>query len=217
MRKSQSQDSVPYKDFSLRSFPTLRRRGSLLKSPNLGNLRSSKFKTLNLKDLWVRILITQKVKKNENFVALGLIGSVWVIDLIIKVLLAFAKKSLALFPAKFQKSMWIKQGSFVVVDDNGKVKALESGSKVTCIVSKVLFYEQVCAVRKSPKWAEVFKETVLDNSNGSREGETSQQEDNDLESSCDEDDVLPPLEANTNRNRPFELHQESDSGSESDS
>ena len=39
-----------------------------------------------------------------------------------------------------------------MVDDSGKEKALESGSKVTCIVSKVLFYEQVRALQKSPEW-----------------------------------------------------------------
>ncbi|KAL5991338.1 hypothetical protein ACLOJK_012245 [Asimina triloba] len=33
-------------------------------------------------------------------------------------------------------------GSFVVVDESGKDKALESGSKVACIVSQVLYYEQ---------------------------------------------------------------------------
>ncbi|KAM6573708.1 uncharacterized protein LOC115699734 [Cannabis sativa] len=140
---------------------------------------------------------------------------------LIEVLDSQGKKSLALFPAKFQKSMWIKQGSFVVVDDSGKVKALESGSKVTCIVTKVLFYEQVRALRKLPDWPEVFKSTVLDDSNGSREGETSQREENDLVSSDDDDDDdddgLPPLEANTNRNRPIELQEESDSGSDSDS
>lgn len=43
-------------------------------------------------------------------------------------------------------------GSFVVVDDAGKDKALESGSKVACLVSQVLFYEQVRALQKSPEW-----------------------------------------------------------------
>ncbi|EXB83839.1 Protein UXT-like protein [Morus notabilis] len=130
---------------------------------------------------------------------------------LIEVMDAQGKKSLALFPAKFQKSMWIKRGSFVVVDDSGKEKALESGSKVTCIVSKVLFYEQLRVLQKSPEWPEVFKSTVLDDSNGSMERETSQQED---ESS--DNDGLPPLEANTNRIRPYELCAESDSGSDSD-
>ncbi|VVA18554.1 PREDICTED: probable RNA-binding [Prunus dulcis] len=62
------------------------------------------------------------------------------------------EKSLALFPAKFQRSMWIKRGSFVVVDASGKEKVLESGSKVGCIVSQVLFYEQVRVLKKSPEW-----------------------------------------------------------------
>lgn len=56
---------------------------------------------------------------------------------------------------------------------------------------------------------------MLEDSNGSLETGTSQQEENELESS--DDDGLPPLEANTNRIRPYELHEESDSGSDSDS
>lgn len=43
-------------------------------------------------------------------------------------------------------------GSFVVVDETGKVKALESGSKVACLVSQVLFYEQVRELQKTPEW-----------------------------------------------------------------
>lgn len=39
-----------------------------------------------------------------------------------------------------------------MVDETGKEKALESGSKVACIVSKVLFYEQVRALQKSAEW-----------------------------------------------------------------
>ncbi|CAL9029016.1 unnamed protein product [Prunus brigantina] len=33
-----------------------------------------------------------------------------------------------------------------------KEKVVESGSKVACIVSQVLFYEQVRALKKSPEW-----------------------------------------------------------------
>ncbi|XP_043816981.1 probable RNA-binding protein EIF1AD isoform X2 [Manihot esculenta] len=135
---------------------------------------------------------------------------------LLEVMDAKGEKSLALFPAKFQKSMWIKRGSFVVVDERGKEKALESGSKVACIVSQVLFYEQVRALQRSPEWPEIFKSTTLDDSNGSCKN-TSQQEDDELDAS--DDDGLPPLEANMNRIKPPELQSdaESDSGSETDS
>lgn len=65
---------------------------------------------------------------------------------------------------------------------------------------------------------EIFKSTVADDSNGSSlQKLTSHQEENELELS--DDDGLPPLEANTNRIRPFELQsdKESDSNSDSDS
>ncbi|CAL2258870.1 unnamed protein product [Prunus armeniaca] len=71
---------------------------------------------------------------------------------LIEVMDAQGEKSLALFPAKFQKSMWIKRRSFVVVDASEKEKVVESGSKVACIVLQVLFYKQVRALKKSPKW-----------------------------------------------------------------
>ncbi|CAI0469311.1 unnamed protein product [Linum tenue] len=129
------------------------------------------------------------------------------------------EKSLALFPAKFQKSMWIKNGSFVVVDGSGKEKAIESGSKVTCIVTQVLFHEQVRKLQKSPEWPEIFKE---DNINGRAHAEAiTSQEANQLKSCGDEeeedtdDDGLPPLEANTNRVQP--PFMDSGSGSDSDS
>ncbi|KAB1217570.1 hypothetical protein CJ030_MR3G002717 [Morella rubra] len=116
---------------------------------------------------------------------------------LIEVMDAQGEKSLALFPAKFQKSMWIKRGSFVVVDISGKVKALESGSKVACLVSQVLFYEQVRALRKSPEWPEIFRSTTLDDSSGSSYRQTSQQEEeNKLDSS--DDDGLPPIELDYN-------------------
>ncbi|CAM0870933.1 unnamed protein product [Alopecurus aequalis] len=57
-------------------------------------------------------------------------------------------ESLALFPAKFQKSVWIKSGNYVVVDASGRDEALESGSKIGCVVSRVLFHDQVRALEK---------------------------------------------------------------------
>ncbi|XP_057433155.1 uncharacterized protein LOC130725979 [Lotus japonicus] len=131
---------------------------------------------------------------------------------LIEVMDARGEKSLALFPAKFQKSMWIKRGSFVVVDDAGKEKALESGSKVACLVSQVLFYEQVRALQKSPEWPEIFKSEMVDDSN---ETTTSQQV-NEMDESDDDDDGLPPLEANTNRIRPPEFDEDTESNSDTD-
>ncbi|KAL9382276.1 hypothetical protein Peur_025311 [Populus x canadensis] len=137
---------------------------------------------------------------------------------LIEVMDARGGKSLALFPAKFQKSMWIKRGSFVVVDESGKEKALESGSKVACIVSQVLYYEHVRVLQRSPEWPEIFKSTALDDSCGSLNITNGQLEENELESS--DDDGLPPLEANMNRIKPPEWEQsdtESNSGSDTDS
>ncbi|CAN1297518.1 Probable RNA-binding protein EIF1AD [Linum perenne] len=141
---------------------------------------------------------------------------------LIEVLDPNGEKSLALFPAKFQKSMWIKNGSFVVVDRSGKEKAIESGSKVTCIVSQVLFHEHVRTLQKSPTWPEVFKTSPVDATNGISDAKGTNQEGNDLNSSDeedDDDDGLPPLEANMNRVKPpfLDADAASDTGSDSDS
>ncbi|XP_062217051.1 uncharacterized protein LOC133917094 [Phragmites australis] len=121
-------------------------------------------------------------------------------------------KSLALFPAKFQKSFWIKNGSFVVVDASGRDQALESGSKIACVLSQVLFHDQLRALEKSGEWPAMFKSTPKEDSEAGTQGPTAQI---DEEPNSDEDDDLPPLEENTNRNRPFELYSDSDSGPDS--
>ncbi|OWM87939.1 hypothetical protein CDL15_Pgr000356 [Punica granatum] len=130
---------------------------------------------------------------------------------------AKGQNSLALFPAKFQKTMWIKRGNFIIVDDSAKEKALESGSKVACIVSRVLSYDQVRVLQKSPQWPEVFKSPTSDEPNNNLKAQTSEaEEEKENDSDCSEDDGLPPLEANTNRIRPFELHTDTESDSDSD-
>ncbi|KAD5961402.1 hypothetical protein E3N88_12875 [Mikania micrantha] len=77
---------------------------------------------------------------------------------LIEVLDAKGEKALAIFPAKFQNSMWIKRGSFVVVDDGGREEAIESGRKVACVVLQVIFHEQVRVLQKSPECKEMQKE-----------------------------------------------------------
>lgn len=131
---------------------------------------------------------------------------------LIEIIDAKGDKALAIFPAKFQKSMWIKRGSFVVVDDSGREEAVESGRKVACVVLQVLFHEQVKVLQKSPEWPEIFKSGIVEVSNVSFEKNPSTtQENEELESSDDDD--MPPLEANTNR-RPTELRSDTESDSD---
>ncbi|KAJ4972308.1 hypothetical protein NE237_005407 [Protea cynaroides] len=132
---------------------------------------------------------------------------------LIEVMDAAGQKSLALFPAKFQKSMWIRRGSFVVVDESGKEKALESGSKVACLVVQVLFYEQVCALQKSIDWPEIFKTAAMDASKSHMQTSTSNPE----ELNSSDSEGLAPLEGNLNRTRPIELYSDSESNSDVDS
>ncbi|WOG91454.1 hypothetical protein DCAR_0310703 [Daucus carota subsp. sativus] len=132
---------------------------------------------------------------------------------LIEVLDAKGSTSLALFPAKFQKSMWIKTGNFVVVDESGREEAVESGRKVGCIVSQVLYHEQVRALKKSPEWPETFRSASPEVPVKVPSTCDLLQEDNEMDSS---DDGLPPLEANMNRTRPAELQSDADSDSDSD-
>ncbi|XP_078428714.1 uncharacterized protein LOC144700968 [Wolffia australiana] len=130
---------------------------------------------------------------------------------IIEVIDAEGVTSLAMFPAKFQKSLWIKRGSFVVVDGNARKEALDSGSKVACLVSQVLFHDQVRVLRKSSHWPEAFKGILESNLSG-HSGQDSETID---ESEGEGDDSLPPLEENLNRVRPSEFRSDSDSESDS--
>ncbi|XP_042510448.1 probable RNA-binding protein EIF1AD [Macadamia integrifolia] len=135
---------------------------------------------------------------------------------LIEVMDAAGQKSLALFPAKFQKSMWIRRGSFVVVDESAKQKALESGSKVACMVVQVLFYEQICALQKSTEWPEIFRAagTDADASNGYMQTPTSNPGE---ELNSSDSEGLAPLEGNLNRTRPIELYSDSESNSDEES
>ncbi|KAK9077984.1 hypothetical protein SSX86_002041 [Deinandra increscens subsp. villosa] len=132
---------------------------------------------------------------------------------LIEVIDAKGEKALAFFPAKFQKSMWIKRGSFVVVNDGGREEAIESGRKVACVVHQVLFHEQVRVLQKSPEWPEIFKPVMIDSSSGNSQINPSTTQENSELDSSEDDDGLPPLEANTNRR----VRVESQSATESDS
>ncbi|KAL5710743.1 hypothetical protein ACHQM5_021269 [Ranunculus cassubicifolius] len=123
---------------------------------------------------------------------------------------AGGNKSLAIFPAKFRKSMWIKRGSFVIIGERASSTAIESGYKVTCNVSQVLFHEQVRVLQKSPEWPDIFKTTT--SGNGHRQKVIPECTE---KLNTSDDDDLPAIEANMNRIRPFK--PSSDSESESDS
>ncbi|MCD7448010.1 hypothetical protein HAX54_036830 [Datura stramonium] len=127
---------------------------------------------------------------------------------LIQVTDAKGETSLAIFPAKFQKSMWIKRGNFVVVDESGREEATESGRKVGCVVTQVLYYDQVRVLQKSPEWPEIFKSTAVESSKQDMQSQNSQMDKNE---DASDDDGLPPLEANTNRSNPFHWESETES------
>lgn len=131
---------------------------------------------------------------------------------VIEVMDAKGVKSLALFPAKFQRSFWIKTGNFVIVDEGGRDKALESGDKIVCMVSQVLFHAQIRSLERSPDWPASFKNV--------RPGEPKisqllPESYHGKVLNSDSEDDLPPLEANLNRQRPVDLYSDSDSDHDS--
>jgi probable RNA-binding protein EIF1AD len=147
-------------------------------------------------------------------------------------------KTLCLLPAKFQKTIWIKMGSYVFVNEGNRDKAVEDGSKVTGTISRVLFEEQTRAMQKLSSWPSHFTHDF----NSSRllfptatmvateakssavtsrlisgilipSGRSDGNEEED-ENAEDEEDGLPPLEPNVNRMHPMSLYDVNDSGSE---
>ncbi|KAK9286971.1 hypothetical protein L1049_015379 [Liquidambar formosana] len=121
---------------------------------------------------------------------------------IVQVMDAQGKKSLALFPAKFQKSLWIKRGSFVWLMQVEGTRLLNQAASW-----HVLFLEFFFMNKFGPK---IFKSTILIDSNGTLHGQMSPQEQDEFNSS---DDGLPPIEANMNRIKPLELQSDSDTDS----
>ncbi|KAL8064415.1 hypothetical protein ABFX02_01G088200 [Erythranthe guttata] len=128
---------------------------------------------------------------------------------LIEVMDSKGEKFIACFPAKFHKSMWIKQGNFVVVDESGREEAEASGRKVAGFVRQVLYHDQIRLLRKSLEWPEIFKSTSHENPKQALECCSTCRKD-DQDSSSD-DDGMPPLEANTNRVNPLHLYVESES------
>ncbi|KAK4734187.1 hypothetical protein R3W88_008448 [Solanum pinnatisectum] len=106
------------------------------------------------------------------------------------------------------------RGNFVVVDDSGREEATESGRKVGCVVTQVLYYDQVRVLQKSPEWPEIFKYTAVESSKQDNTQSRNSQMDENEDSS--DDDGLPPLEANTNRLNPFQQESETESDSDTD-
>ncbi|KAL5699832.1 hypothetical protein ACHQM5_030674 [Ranunculus cassubicifolius] len=137
---------------------------------------------------------------------------------VIEVMDARGEKSLARFPATMQRTMWIKRGSFVIINESGRDEAAAAGSKVTCEVSQVLFYEQVRVLQKSPEWPEIFKTSTSDNAHPQKVVSEDTEKINSTynEDEEEEDDDLPPLEANLNRVKPYESASESESGSDTE-
>lgn len=143
---------------------------------------------------------------------------------------AAGESTLCLLPAKFQKTIWIKTGTIVIVDEADREKAIEAGSKVTGTISRVLLEDQVRALRKSVSWwPECFKDERLvykDASDGGivrskteevgGDGSGGDLGEESSGSGSDDDDGLPPLEANSNRQHAMSTYECAESDDSSD-
>ncbi|KAL2649585.1 hypothetical protein R1flu_017713 [Riccia fluitans] len=126
-----------------------------------------------------------------------------------------AQKTLCMLPARFHKSMWIKRGNFVIVDEGDREKVREAGSKVTGTVAQVLYDEHIKELRKTSFWAPSFDVTekatkVPVEEIGSKPKLTANVE----EEEEDDDDGLPPLEANPNRRHAMSFVENSETESD---
>lgn len=130
------------------------------------------------------------------------------------------ENTLCLLPAKFSKTIWVKKGSYVFVDEGDRVKALEAGNKVTGTISRVLLEDQVRILRRLSSWPDFFNEIqhvsgpAREEKLGELVGSGELVDDN--SGSEEDDDGLPPLEANENRTHAMSLYEKSESDSESD-
>ncbi|KAH0857972.1 hypothetical protein HID58_086233 [Brassica napus] len=117
-------------------------------------------------------------------------------------------------------AIWVVQSkisclSNVYVDHTGKEKAQESGSKVTSIICKVLFFEQLRLLQKSLDWPEIFRDARPVPADEISQIPMAQQDvDGEIDSS-DDGMPPPPLEAYTNRLRPFGVQFDAEADSDS--
>ncbi|KAL0643079.1 hypothetical protein Bca4012_041369 [Brassica carinata] len=103
---------------------------------------------------------------------------------------------------------------FLILLDR-KEKVQESGSKVTSIICKVLFFEQLRLFQKSPDWPEIFRDVKPVPADESSQIPMAQQDvDGEIDSS-DDSMPPPPLEAYTNRLRPFGVQFDAETDSDS--
>ncbi|CAM6102503.1 unnamed protein product [Calypogeia fissa] len=68
-------------------------------------------------------------------------------------------KTLCMLPAKFRKSLWIKTGNYVLVEEGDREKAADAGNKVTGTIVQVLYEEHVRALRTTSFWPPSFVDT----------------------------------------------------------
>ncbi|GLJ05020.1 hypothetical protein SUGI_0009530 [Cryptomeria japonica] len=136
---------------------------------------------------------------------------------LIEVMDSMGSKTLALFPAKFHKSLWIKRGSYVLIEGSDREKAMEAGSKVTCMIVQVLFDENVRILRKSHHWPEGFDADKQHSISTAKNDVLHEKEQENCRSEESSDDGLPPLEANCNRRGPQQLQSLSNEEETSDS
>ncbi|MCO5582752.1 hypothetical protein L7F22_036651 [Adiantum nelumboides] len=126
--------------------------------------------------------------------------------------------TLCLLPAKFNKTLWIRKGSFALVEEGDREGALESGNKVTGVICQVLFGEQIRALKRSLTWPAAFEDSKMmrDSENEGINSKDSTVKTSNSGGSCSEhDDDLPPLKSNQNR-RPMGFNFEESSSDEED-
>ncbi|MCO5563628.1 hypothetical protein L7F22_017275 [Adiantum nelumboides] len=127
-------------------------------------------------------------------------------------------RTLCLLPAKFNKTLWIRKGSFVVVEEGDREGALESGNKVTGVICQVLFGEQIRALKRSLTWPAAFEDSKMmrdSESEGINSKDSTVKASTSGGSCSEDDDDLPPLESNQNR-RPMDFDFEESSSDEED-
>ncbi|KAL0039758.1 hypothetical protein WJX77_007021 [Trebouxia sp. C0004] len=112
---------------------------------------------------------------------------------------------LCFLPAKFNKKLWIKRGGYIIVEEGD----VDVQDKVTATIVKVLYEQDVKALKKlSGVWPAAF------DSNAALKPKTATI---DMlarsDESSDENDDMPPLHQNNNRQVIYR-HEEPDSSDE---
>jgi len=88
-------------------------------------------------------------------------------------------KIVCLIPAKFRKAVWIRRGSYAIIDPLKEQDQSAQNAKIKGILAHLILYEQLKDLMQVDYWPEEFKEKIIEEK-PLKEDDSDSQSDDDL-------------------------------------